>query len=112
MQAVITKGDVLCIGSSDSVTVGRSSSPKGKRTVLLVLWSEQVELNHPLDVLLLNRTPVKGKASAAGLLTSVSVLSLWLSAGLEGGRGGDRGRAAGLAPMASKKGAAVRSYLS
>lgn len=74
---------------------------------MLVWWSEQAELNHPLDVLWFNTTHVKGRGSAAGLLTSVSALSSWLSPGLEGGRGGDRGRAAGLAPMANKKGAAV-----
>lgn len=83
MQAVITKDYVLCVGSSDSVTVGYSSLPKGKRAVLLVLWRKHAELNHPLDMLLLNRTPVKQRASAAGLLISVSALSPWLSPGLQ-----------------------------
>lgn len=107
MQAVITKDDVLCVGSSDSVTVGRSSLPKGKRAVL---WSEQAELNRSLDVLLLNRTPVKGRAFAAGLLISASALSPWLSPGLEGGRGRHRGTAAGSAPMAREKGAALGEW--
>lgn len=107
MQAVTTKDDVLCVGSSGSMTEGRSSLPKGKRAVL---WSEQAELNHPLDVLLLNRTPVKGRASAAGLPISVSALSPWLSPGLEDGRGRHRGAAAGSAPMAREKGAALGEW--
>lgn len=68
MQAVTTKDDVLCVGSSASVTVGHSSSPKGKSAVL---WHEQAELSHPLDVLFLSRAPVRGRASAACLLISV-----------------------------------------
>lgn len=40
---------VFCVGSSDSVSVGHSSSPEGRGAVL---WNEQAGLSHPLDVLL------------------------------------------------------------
>lgn len=51
---------------------------------------------------------LKGKGSAAVLLASPAAPPPQPSAsGLEGGRGGGRGRAAGLCPRASEKGAAV-----